>query len=261
VTEIAPGRLVVVGTGIRTTGQLTVEAIAWMKVADVLFHLVADPVAIEVVRECRPDGGIDLRQFYGEGRPRRETYEAMTDAIIEAVEAGNIVCVAFYGHPGVFARTPHQAIRRARALGCRAEMLPAVSAASCLYAELLVDPGDGCLQYEATNFLLHDHQVDTSAHLILWQIGMLGDWTHRTVRNPAHNLQLLVEKLLNWYSPDHLVVVYQASVHLDTPARADQVRLEDLPVTPVGPSCTLHVPPARPLTPDPTYFDRLERFD
>lgn len=256
----AVGRLVVVGTGIRTTGQLTVEAIAWMKAADRLFHLVADPVALEVIRACRPDGATDLRDHYTDGGPRRRAYESMAEAIVAELDRGATVCAAFYGHPGVFARAPHLAVELARRRGHRADMLPAVSAEDCLFAELLIDPGDGCAQYEATNFLLHDHVPDTTIHLLLWQIGMLGDWTHRTDRDPSHNLALLADKLAEWYPRDHPVTVYQASVHLDTPPRADRVPLHGLPDAAVGASCTLYVPPAAPLRPDVRYLDRLERF-
>jgi hypothetical protein len=253
------GRLVVVGTGIRTTGQLTVEAIAWMKAADVLFHIVADPVAHEVIALLRPDDAIDLRQFYDEGKPRRESYEAMSSAIIAEVQLGNVVCVALYGHPGVFARAPHLAVERARALGFQADMFPAVSAEDCLFAELLIDPGDGCAQYEATNFLQHDHAADPTIHLLLWQIGMLGDWTHRENRDPQQNMVLLVEKLSTWYPLDHVVTMYQASVHLNTPPRADQIELQSLPTAWVGASCTLYVPPARAYVRDDEFASRIER--
>lgn len=253
-------RLVVVGTGIRTTGQLTVEAIAWMKAADRLFHLVADPVALEVIRAVRTDGATDLREHYTDGGARRSSYESMATAIVDELDRGSTVCAAFYGHPGVFARAPHLAVQLARRRGHRADMLPAVSAEDCLYAELLVDPGDGCAQFEATNFLLHDHEPDTAIHLLLWQIGMLGDWTHRSARDPSHNLALLAEKLTRSYPADHAVTVYQASVHLDTPPRADRVPLRDLGGQTVGASCTLYVPPIRPPRPDASYLDRLERF-
>ena len=257
---VAPtGKLVVVGTGIRTTGQLTVEAIAWMKAADVLFHLVADPVAQEVISLLRNDETIDLREHYAEGKPRRESYELMAGAIAAKVAAGHVVCVALYGHPGVFARVPYLAIDRVRAQGNHAEMLPGISAEDCLFAELLVDPGMGCAQYEATNFLQHDHVADPSIHLLLWQIGMLGDWTHRERRDPRRNMALLVEKLAIWYPLDHVVTIYQASVHLDTPPRADKVALEELSAAQVGASCTLYVPPAHAFVRDEVFADRIER--
>ncbi len=255
------GRLIIVGTGIRTTGQLTVEAIAWMKAADVLFHVVADPVALEVISLLRTDQTIDLREYYAEGKLRRESYEDMADAIAAKVAEGYVVCVALYGHPGVFARVPYLAIERVRAQGNPAQMLPAVSAEDCLYAELLVDPGMGCAQYEATNFLQHNHVADPTIHLLLWQIGMLGDWTHRESRDPERNMALLVEKLSRWYPLDHRVTVYQASVHLDTPPRADEVALSELPRAWVGASCTLHIPPAQQFVRDDEFADRIERVN
>ena len=259
-STITPGRLVVVGTGIRTTGQLTIEAIAWIKIADVLFHSVSDPVALALVREYQPTTNIDLTAFYQEGKPRRQTYRAMADAIVAEVELGKTVCAVFYGHPGVFARPSHLAIERTRALGHRAEMLPAVSAEDCLFADLGVDPGDGCLSFEATNFLLYDHRADPSVHLVLWQIGVLGDWTHRARRRRSPNLDLLVEKLAVNYSVDHEVVVYQASIRLGHPPRVERVPLRRMPEIDLGSGCTLYVPPSRLLRTDPAFAERVVRI-
>lgn len=256
------GRLVVVGTGIRTTGQLTVEAIAWMKGADKLFHIVADPVALDVVELLRSDKAIDLRVHYAEGKPRLDSYKSMADAIVSEVVAGKIVCVALYGHPGVFAMVPGLAIRALRERGISAEMLPGISAEDCLFADLLVDPGEGCAQYEATNFIQHDHSADPSIHLLLWQIGMLGDWTHKAERkgpNADGNMQVLVDKLSHWYGRNHVVTIYQASVHLGVAPRADQVALRDLPRATVGSGCTLYVPPSIPFRRDHVFAGRLSR--
>jgi hypothetical protein len=52
--DAAPGRasddLIVVGTGIRIVGQLTIEAAAWMCRAERLFFSVADVVSERVIR-------------------------------------------------------------------------------------------------------------------------------------------------------------------------------------------------------------------
>jgi len=53
------GALVIVGTGIRTVGQLTMEALAWMERADEIIHLVADPVAEALIAGLKP--GKELR--------------------------------------------------------------------------------------------------------------------------------------------------------------------------------------------------------
>ena len=58
------GSLIVVGTGIRAMGQLTTEAIAWMRRADRVLYVVADPIAEEVVRQLNPTGAESLAGFY-----------------------------------------------------------------------------------------------------------------------------------------------------------------------------------------------------
>ncbi|NNE11782.1 MAG: hypothetical protein HKN41_05985 [Ilumatobacter sp.] len=253
------GRLVVVGTGIRTVGQLTIEAIAWLKAADRVFHVVADPVAVELIDAWKGDRAVSLRRHYREGRPRREAYDAMIDEIADAVRDGEVVCAAFYGHPGVFGHPPHQVIELLRGEGHRAEMLPGISAEDCLFADLGVDPAEGCLSHEATNFVQFDHAAEPSIHLVLWQIGMLGDWTHRDARDVSHNLAVLVDKLSTWYPAEHPVTVYQATVHLDRSHRADVVPLAELPTVDVTAGCTLYVPPSTTRRADPRFDDRLVR--
>src|SRR5271169_6269497 len=111
-----PGQLAVVGTGIRSVGQLTVEAIAWMRQADALVYLVADPISEEIIRSLNPTA-ISLQGYYGEGAGRMGSYEAMVEHILSCVRSGKRTCAAFYGHPGVFAFPSHESIRRARSEG------------------------------------------------------------------------------------------------------------------------------------------------
>src|SRR3546814_5585333 len=92
----------------------------------------------------------------------------MDAAIMAEVRAGKRVCAVFYGHPGVFADVPHAVIRKARADGISARMEPGISAEACLYADLGIDPGrSGVLSLESTHFLVYQHTIDTSAHLLL----------------------------------------------------------------------------------------------
>ena len=109
------GTFVVVGTGIRTVGHLTMEALAWMQRADEIIHLVADPIAEALIKSLKPGKNFTLQGFYGEGKPRIQSYNEMIEFILSRVRDGLLVCGAFYGHPGVFAYPPHESIRRARA--------------------------------------------------------------------------------------------------------------------------------------------------
>jgi len=248
------GTLIVVGTGIRTVGHLTTEAISWMERADTLIYLVADPVAEALIRKLRADRSFSLQSYYGEGKPRIETYEEMIQFILSEVRLGQVVCGAFYGHPGVFAYPPHESIRRARAEGHRAWMLPGISSEDCLFADLGVDPAaGGCQSYEATDFLMNARVIDASSQLILWQVGSLGDWTYRRNGYDLRALPLLAQKLMETYPPAHEIVLYEAAIFPNCAPSIARIQLQSLPATPVSAACTVYVPAARPVSPDYRY--------
>ncbi len=249
-------QLVVAGTGIRITGQLTMEAAAWMRRADRLFYGVADPVAEQVARTLNATAA-SLFRFYADGKPRAETYAEMVQALLSSVRQGYVTVAVFYGHPGVFAFPSHEAVRRARAEGFRASMLPGVSAEDCLFADLGVDPAqNGCLSLEATDFLFNQHAIDSSGQLILWQIGVLGDSAYRQHGYDLALLPLLVEKLSGYYPADHQVVVYEASTLVGCEPRTTRVALCFLAHVPLTQISTLYVPPARAVAPDIEYMKR-----
>src|SRR5262249_16481674 len=158
----------VVGTGIRVIGQLTTEAIAWIKISEKVLYLTHDPVACGIIAHLNPSAE-SLAGFYVERKLRKETYEEMVGRVMECVRSGKRPCVVFYGHPGVFCWPGHEAIRQAQREGYLARMLPAISAEDCLFADLGLDPATtGCQSYQATDFLNSDRQIDPSSLLILW---------------------------------------------------------------------------------------------
>ena len=250
------GSLIVAGTGIRCAGQLTTEALAWMRRADKLLYLVRDPVAQEAIRQLNA-GSESLDDLYADGKPRRATYEQMVERILDRVRAGFVTVLAVYGHPAIFVRCTHESVRRARAEGFEATMLPAVSAEDCLFADLGVDPAShGCQSYDATDFFIHGRRVDTTSAVVLWQIGVFGEWTYRPQGNVAA-IPLLVERLLTDYPPDHVVYVYEAAVLPGCEPFVSPVPLAALGQAWIPPMSTLYIPPARPTVLDPYAYGRL----
>lgn len=236
------GSLSVVGTGLRPGLQTTPEARAEIGAADRVFYLVGDPLAEGLVRELAP-GAEPLEGFYREGRPRAECHAAMVDHLLAAVRRGESVCAVFYGHPGVFVRPGHQAVRRARAEGFRAVMLPGISAEDCLFADLGVDPAaDGCQSFEATTFLHRGYRFDPRCPLVLWQVGVTGELTFSSEYG-APELPALVERLCASYPRLHEVVVYEAGVPPMAAPRIERVALERLAAARLTPRTTLYVPP------------------
>lgn len=252
------GSLVIVGTGIRTVGQLTTEAIAWVEKAEKLLYVVGDPIAEEAIRQLHEDGAESLYGMYAEGKSRMQTYEEMVERILEHVRAGLLTCVAFYGHPGVFVYPSHEAVRRARAEGYAARMLPGISAEDCLFADLGVDPATtGCQSYEATDFMMNRRIIDPSSAVVLWQVGVVGDWTFKRWGYDLSALPLLIQRLLEVYPPEHVGYVYEAAVYPGCEPVIKPVPLARLSEAGLSSISTLYIPPARPPTPDPVMYERL----
>jgi uncharacterized protein YabN with tetrapyrrole methylase and pyrophosphatase domain len=249
----------VVGTGIRTVGQLTIEAIAWIQRADKLLYVVADASARELMQRLNPRGAESLACLYIDGQHRGITYEAMVERILSCVREGMLTCVAAYGHPGVFGYPGHEAIRRARAEGYLARMLPAISAEDCLFADLGIDPGtNGCQSYEATDFLINSRKVDPTSALILWQIGVVGELAFRA--NGSYELSalpLLTERLCQVYRPEHTAYLYEAAVHLGCEPVIRTLPIGSLPQASPRPMTTLYVPPAESTKLDEAMYNRV----
>ena len=256
--NVAHGSLIVVGTGIRTVGQLTTESIAWMRIADKLLYLVSDPIATDLILRLNPDGAESVQGFYAEGKSRRQTYVEMVEHILTRVRGGYTTCVACYGHPGVFANPTHEAVRRAKDEGFAAKMLPGISAEDCLFADLGVDPGQhGCQSYEATDFLINRRVIDPTSSVILWQIGGLGDATFKRERYNLSGLPLLVDRLCGIYPADHVVCLYEAAVLFGCQPVIVHLPIRDLATADLSPITTVYIPPARASTPDWSLYFRL----
>src|SRR3954453_3283435 len=253
------GSLVVVGTGIRTVGHLTMEAVAWIKQADKVLYVVGDPVAELMLKELNPAGDESLTGMYAVGKQRLETYNEMVERTLECVRAGMVTCMACYGHPGVFVYPSHESIRRARAEGYEARMLPGISAEDCLFADLGVDPGiSGCQSYEATDFLANGRRIDPTSSVILWQIGVVGDATFKRNGYDLSAFPLLIERLLGFYPPAHVAYLYEAAIFPGCEPVIQPVPIQSLGQMPMSAGYTLYIPPAYPTAADPVMYARMK---
>lgn len=255
------GRLHIVGLGMLLGGHLPPLAANAIAGADVVFVAAADPLVEQWVQSLHPQVR-SLQPCYVEGEPRTASYARMVDWMLAEVRAGRRVCAAFYGHPGVFAWVPHAAIAAARAEGFPAVMEPGISAADCLYADLGLDPGEhGCQHHEASQLLLYRRQLDPSALLVVWQIGVVGDRSlKRRATGPAYRA-LLVERLAEDWPREHRVALYEAASLPHQLPRIDWLPLASLPAAAVAMHTTLVVPPARAMRADPDFRARISALD
>ncbi|MBI3926809.1 MAG: hypothetical protein HY319_14815 [Armatimonadetes bacterium] len=238
------GSLIIAGLGLLTEAHCTAEVCRELERADRVLYLVDEPSKVNWILSKSP-GAENLGQFYREGPPRWEFYSQIADYLVDQVRRGFDTCAVLYGHPGVFNDIGHLAVRRARESNYRAKMLPGISAADCLYADLEIDPGsDGVQSYEATDFLVHGKRFDPRSHLILWQVGNLGEAAYRwDQRVRPRCLRVLADRLISAYGRGHQTVLYTAATQAGQSPRFSTVTLRELADHPIDYRTTLYLPP------------------
>jgi hypothetical protein len=204
------GDLTIIGSGIETVGfALGDEAL--IRAADAVFFCVADPATVVWLKSIRPDA-YDLYVLYDDNKVRYTTYMQMTEAMLHFVRQGQRVVAIFYGHPGIFVLSTHRAILIAKREGHRAVMRPGVCALDCLCADLGVDPcHPGMQTHEATDMLIRGRVPDTSLHVVLWQVGLIGEMGFRRKGYINENFSVFIEYLQKYYGDDYPIIHYVAS--------------------------------------------------
>jgi len=242
VTNLDVGSLTVVGTGFGGGGQITADASHTIATSEKVLYLVDDASTAEWIRAANPTSE-SLGDCYLGRDDRLKTYFDIAERILSFVRRGLRVCAVFYGHPGVFVYPSHEAIVRARNEGFEARMLPGVSAADCLFADLGVDPGRrGCLAFDATDFLVRRRQADVTVPMILWQVGAVGRVDYP--RDGNHdNIKILSDVLEELYGRGHEVVIYEAARTPGCHPRIEFVCLENLPTASINLISTIYLPP------------------
>jgi precorrin-6B methylase 1 len=259
--EVPRGSLACVGMGMTLGSHLTPLARSHIEQSEVVFAGLSDATMEIWLQRMHPDVR-SLQPYYQEGKSRLKTYRQWVELMMTEVRAGKRVCGVFYGHPGIFAWSPHKAIEAARAEGFQAHMEPGISAEDCLYADLGFDPGRfGCQHLEASQLLFYERRIDNTGYLVLWQVGLVGDRSlARFQTGPAYR-QVLVDQLSRDYPLDHEVIIYRgATLPIEKP-RIRRIALRELPDVQVTVEETVVLPPAAALKPNLAMQERLAALD
>jgi len=249
--------LVVVGTGIKSANHITAESRAAISSADKVLYCVADLAVERLIRHLNAHTE-DLYVFYADNKPRRKTYDEMVERILECVEAYSSTCVVFYGHPGIFVLPSYRAIRFARQRGHDAIMLPAISSLDCMFADVGFDPSRyGCQIFEATDLLVRNRRIDSTAAVVVFQIACVGDLGYKSTGYEQRNVPVLAEHLIGIYGKEHDAILYEAAQYPLCQPHIQRVRLEDLAAATITGITTLYIPPKERARTDMDMVERL----
>ncbi|KAG9078621.1 hypothetical protein FRC06_008277 [Ceratobasidium sp. 370] len=243
------GSLTIAGSGIASIGHITLLTLTYIKESERVYYLVTDPATEAFIIDNAREHCVNLRGLYGKDKNRFTSYVQMSEVMLKDVRAGYSVLGILYGHPGVFVSPTHRAIAIAQDEGFEAQMLPAISADSCMYADLGIDPSTfGCSLYEATELLTRGRRLDPTTHNIIWQVGSTG-----IINMDFHNnnFHLLVDRLRDDFGPDHRVIHYIGVVLPQSKPTINALSVSDLYREEImrqfNATSTLYVPPRDPL--------------
>jgi precorrin-2 methylase len=241
------GRLAIVGSGIAAVAHLTLETIGYIQGADVVFYHVNSGVTAAYVQELNANA-VDLYEFYGEGKLRNITYVQMAELMLREVRRGRSVVGLFHGHPGYFVKAGRRALAIAEMEGYETVLLPGISATDCLFSDLRIDPGViGVQILKASHVLRKDVSLTTDNHVVLVQIGSVGDNTFSFTGYKHTKFDRLFDRLISIYGEEHDSVYYVAPIFpgLDPvirERRLGEYRLQEALDT--VHAATLYLPPA-----------------
>lgn len=252
------GSIACIGLGMTLASHLTPLARSYIEQADVVFSGVSNSMVENWLRRMHGDVR-SLQSYYGEGKLRSQTYKEWVDLMMMEVRVGKKVCGAFYGHPGVFAWSPHKVIEVARAEGYEARMEPGISAEDCLYADIGIDPGShGCQHFEVNQLVFFKRRIDPTAYLVIWQVAMIANESISKTDTPGAYRQLLVERLSRDYPLDQEIMIYRAATLPIEQPRIRKVTVRDIASIPMTAEETVIVPPAETLQRDEELIRKLE---
>lgn len=153
----------------------------------------------------------------------------MAEAMLHHVRRGKKVAAIYYGHPGIYSTPTHRAIQIARREGHLARMRPGISALDYIVAEVGFDPAiPGLLSYEASDMLLRDRVIDPRLHLVIWQVGLVGDFGFNNNGFTNKGFQLLVKKLSGVYGEAHALTHYTASYYAGIDSIIEKIPIAEL---------------------------------
>jgi hypothetical protein len=86
---------------------------------------------------------------------------------------------------------------------------------------------------------------------------VVGDATFKKFAYDLSAFPLLIERLLRYYPPTHVVYLYEAAIFPGCEPKIWPVEIRSLGLMPLTAGFTLYIPPAYPTVGDPAMYGRM----
>ena len=235
--------LACVGTSIQGLGAFSLDALACLACADIVYYYPPSGRHLEFVKRINANV-IDVNAtLYVPGAPFEPTYRAIVAQVMGSLRKGRRVAYAVQGSPAFHCGTAVQLYRLARQRGLAAIMVCGISSLELLTAELSEFHDLSDLQVYGMRHIASGASIDPTVPCLLFD---LGRFALPAVRGSAKSLlhsrlEKLQTRLGMIYPQDHQLLLM--CIANDGTCRSRKTRLRDLSASLIlsGPSVTIFI--------------------
>ena len=211
-------KLIITGSGIKSLSHLTRESEIAIEQANLVLYLVNEPIMAQWIQD-KAKHCESLDDLYFSEELRSSAYIKIVEKVISSINQYNKICMVVYGHPLMLSNSVTHLIQCIDRTAIELTILPAISSFDCLLADLEIDPYTGCFAVEVNELINKDKYIDTTAHIMIWQIGMIDDRYTYENKNSTSSLKSLKDKLIKSYDLAHECILYEASIYPHIPSK------------------------------------------
>jgi precorrin-6B methylase 1 len=196
--------IVVMGAGLMGSHHLTLETVAELQRAEVVFHLVTGLEAVRTLARLNPNL-YSMMEFYREGAVDLEVYSHMVSYLLAQALAHRRIGFVVMGHPSIYVAPTHLLLEHGPRYGVQVRVLAALSTLDVLLSSLPFDIANTGLQVlDANRLVAYALEPQRNVPLLLFQAGCFGSGIiTRMQQNHPERLRPLVDYLQRFYPLEH----------------------------------------------------------
>lgn len=210
------GKIYLLGAGIYSSLQLTIETIQAIKTCDEIYVLHDDPIVLDEIEKLNSNV-IDCISFYrNRGNTKRYLIydEIATEIIDKANDSDLTIGFIMHGHPLFLVSASEKILEKAEEKNILAITLPAISSFDTLLVDLKIDFGYAVQMYDVNFFYSNKIFVNTNTPLILFQITTFQNPNVINIEPKLEILKPLMDRLMEIYPVNHEIFIIHSASHI-----------------------------------------------
>jgi precorrin-6B methylase 1 len=248
----------IVGAGILSPNQLTLEADAALRRSSVVFCLLTLTARMRRYLAALPGATVDLDPLYRDGSLDVSVYRRVADVVVNAATKHRRVSFLVAGHPLLYVSPAALILEQAKQRGIATSVCAGVSSIDTMIVQLNLElANNGMQMFECNRFLYHHVKPNPMVPLFLLQPGGVGTGilTHKQVSRPERFRELL-RALLETYPSGHQCCLLTSQTRPDRPGTMLWFPLGELcaKARHIHSAASLYVPASREWLRPPSRF-------